>query len=102
MIAGSARRADIAAARWLPPPGCGVPPAQGGPDALLRQLTRDGGLAAIVPTHELALRTADVIWLVLPGGEWVVDDPEYVIVSGGIARPSRADSSWFRGEERGG
>jgi iron complex transport system ATP-binding protein len=38
---------------------------------LLRQLTRDGTLAVVVSTHELelALRTADVIWLLMPGGD---------------------------------
>ena len=38
---------------------------------LLRQLTRDRPLAVVVSTHdlELALRTADTIWLVMPGGE---------------------------------
>ena len=38
---------------------------------LLRQLTRERPLAVVVSTHdlELALRTADVIWLVMPGGE---------------------------------
>mgnify|MGYP001798496804 CR=1 FL=1 len=54
---------------------------------LLRQLTRDAPLAVVVSTHdlELALRTADVVWLVMPGGELVTGAPEDVIVSGAIA-----------------
>ena len=54
---------------------------------LLRQLTRSGSLAVIVSTHdlELALRTADVVWLLIPGGEVITGAPEDVILSGGIA-----------------
>ena len=39
---------------------------------LLRQLTRDGSLAVVVSTHdlELALRTADVVWLSCPAASW--------------------------------
>jgi iron complex transport system ATP-binding protein len=56
--------------------------------SLLRQLTRDRGLAVIVATHEieLALRTADVVWLITPDGEVVTGAPEDVIASGTIAR----------------
>jgi cobalamin transport system ATP-binding protein len=54
---------------------------------LLRQLTRGGRLAAVISTHdlELALRTADVVWLVMPGGELLTGAPEDVVLAGGIA-----------------
>jgi iron complex transport system ATP-binding protein len=55
--------------------------------ALLRQLSRTGGLSVVVSTHdlELALRTADLVWLVKPGGELVTGAPEDVVLSGAIA-----------------
>jgi cobalamin transport system ATP-binding protein len=70
--------------------------------ALLRQLTRDGCLAVVVSTHdlELALRTADVVWLIMPGGELVTGAPEDVVVSGGIARAFEGRQLRFDGEER--
>jgi iron complex transport system ATP-binding protein len=45
---------------------------------LLRRLTRDEQLAVVVATHdvELALRTADIVWLLLSGGELVAGAPE--------------------------
>jgi iron complex transport system ATP-binding protein len=54
---------------------------------LLRRLTRDGPLAVIVSTHdlELALRTADVVWLVMPGGELMIGAPEDVVMAGAFA-----------------
>lgn len=69
---------------------------------LLRQLTRDGCLAVVVSTHdlELALRTADVVWLIMPGGELVTGAPEDVVVSGGIARAFEGRQLRFHGEER--
>jgi len=53
---------------------------------LLRELTRREGVIAIVSTHdlELALRVADVVWLVMPGGEFVTGAPEDVMLSGAI------------------
>jgi iron complex transport system ATP-binding protein len=70
--------------------------------SLLRQLTRDGKLAVVVSTHELelALRTADVVWLVMPGGEIVTGAPEDVIVSGSVARAFEGRQIHFDGEER--
>src|SRR4029077_12754199 len=55
---------------------------------LLRQLTRDRPLAVVVSTHdlELALRTADAIWLVMPGGEVITGAPEDVVLSGAIGQ----------------
>jgi iron complex transport system ATP-binding protein len=56
--------------------------------ALLRQLTRDAKLAVVISTHdlELALRTADGIWLVMPGGELMTGAPEDVVLAGGIGQ----------------
>jgi iron complex transport system ATP-binding protein len=55
---------------------------------LLRRLTRETPLAAVLSTHdlELALRSADTIWLVMRGGEVVVGAPEDLVASGAIAR----------------
>ncbi len=38
--------------------------------AVLRRLARDRGLAVVVSTHDLdlALRTADIMWTIMPGG----------------------------------
>ncbi len=70
--------------------------------ALLRQLTRAGKLAVVLSTHdlELALRSADTVWLVMPGGELRCGAPEDVIVSGGIARAFEGRHVRFHGEER--
>ena len=70
---------------------------------LLRRLTREGPLAVIVSTHglELALRTADVVWLLLPGGEVTTGAPEDVILSGGIATAFEGRQIRFHPEERG-
>jgi len=70
---------------------------------LLRRLTRGGSLAVIVSTHdlELALRTADLVWLLLPGGEVVTGAPEDVNLSGGIAAAFEGRQIRFHPEERG-
>ncbi|MEP7306193.1 MAG: AAA family ATPase [Acidobacteriota bacterium] len=69
---------------------------------LLRELTRDGGLAVVVSTHdlELALRTADLVWLVMPGGELMTGAPEDVVLSGGIGRAFEGRQIRFHPEER--
>jgi iron complex transport system ATP-binding protein len=69
---------------------------------LLRRLSRGGSLAVIVSTHdlELALRTADVVWLLLPGGDVVTGAPEDVILSGGIATAFEGRHIRFHPEER--
>jgi iron complex transport system ATP-binding protein len=69
---------------------------------LLRRLTRQGPLGVVVSTHdlELALRTADVVWLVMPGGELVTGAPEDVILSGGIAQAFAGRQIRFHAEER--
>jgi iron complex transport system ATP-binding protein len=54
--------------------------------ALLRDLTRRQDVAVVVSTHdlELALRVADLVWLVMPGGELASGAPEDVMLSGAI------------------
>ena len=54
---------------------------------LLRDLSRRERVAVIVSSHdlELAVRVADVIWLVMPGGELAMGAPEDVMLSGAIA-----------------
>jgi iron complex transport system ATP-binding protein len=70
--------------------------------ALFRRLTRAGSLAVLVSTHdlELALRTADVVWLVMPGGELMTGAPEDVILAGGIAQAFDGRQIGFHAEER--
>lgn len=55
---------------------------------LLRQLACDVRLAVILSTHdlELALHTADVAWLVLPGGQLIAGSPDELARSGAIGR----------------
>lgn len=77
---------------------------------LLRRLTRESALAVIVSTHdlELALRTADLVWLLLPGGELVTGAPEDVVLSGAMAQafdgrqirfhPEARSFRWLTGE----
>jgi iron complex transport system ATP-binding protein len=69
---------------------------------LLRRLSHDNDLAVVVTTHdlELALRTADVIWLLMPGGEVVVGAPEDVMLSGAIAQAFEGRQIRFHPEER--
>ena len=69
---------------------------------LLRQLTRDDQLAVIASTHdlELALRTADTLWLLMPGGEVVTGAPEDVVLRGGIAQAFEGRHIRFHPEER--
>jgi len=68
---------------------------------LLRQLSRHARLAAIVSTHEvdLALRTADVIWLVMPGGELVTGAPRDVVLDGSLERAFEGRLMRFHMEE---
>ena len=69
---------------------------------LLRQLTRDGRLAVLVSTHdlELALRTSDVVWLLMPGGELVAGAPEDIVVAGDIAQAFEGWQIRFHPDER--
>ena len=69
---------------------------------LLRQLTRERPLAVVLSTHdlELALRTADVMWLVMPGGELMTGAPEDVVFAGGIGQAFEGRQIRFHAEER--
>jgi iron complex transport system ATP-binding protein len=69
---------------------------------LLRHLTRDAALAVVVSTHdlELALRSADVVWLVMPGGELMTGAPEDVVLAGGLAEAFEGRQIRFHPEER--
>lgn len=71
--------------------------------AWLRQLTRGGELAVVFSTHdlELALRTADVVWLVMPDGELIIGAPEDLVMSGRIDDAFQGRHLRFDGEERG-
>lgn len=69
---------------------------------LLRQLTREGSLAVLVSTHdlELALRTADVVWLVMPGGKVMTGAPEDLVLAGGLGQAFEGRQIRFHPEER--
>jgi iron complex transport system ATP-binding protein len=69
---------------------------------LLRQLTREGRLAVVVSTHdlELALRTADLVWLIMPGGELVTGAPEDLILAGAIGQAFEGRQIRFHPEAR--
>jgi len=56
----------------------------------------------VVSTHdlELALRMADVVWLVMPGGELLTGAPEDVVMAGGIAQAFEGRQIRFHAEER--
>jgi iron complex transport system ATP-binding protein len=69
---------------------------------LLRQLARKEHLAIIISTHdlELALRMADTVWLMMPGGRLESGVPEDLILSGLIDAAFRSENITFRPEER--
>jgi iron complex transport system ATP-binding protein len=69
---------------------------------LLRLLARSQRLAVILSTHdlELALRTADTVWLVMPDGQLCAGAPEDVVLAGDIASAFEAATIRFRPEER--
>ena len=71
--------------------------------ALLRSLTRGRRIAIVLSTHdlELAIRTSDVVWLVMPGGEIVAGSPEDVMLSGAVADAFEGRQVRFNVEERG-
>jgi iron complex transport system ATP-binding protein len=54
---------------------------------LLRRLARETGLAILLSTHdlELALRTADTIWLLTPDRRFVTGAPEDLALDGALA-----------------
>jgi iron complex transport system ATP-binding protein len=69
---------------------------------LLRRLARDENLAIVVSTHdlELALRMADTLWLVAPGGKLHAGTPEDLILDGSLAKAFHAENIRFEPEER--
>jgi iron complex transport system ATP-binding protein len=69
---------------------------------LLRQLTRDGSLAVVISTHdlELALRTGDVVWLVMPDGELVTGAPEDVVLGGALGEAFEGRQIRFHPHDR--
>jgi iron complex transport system ATP-binding protein len=69
---------------------------------LLRHLARDENLAIVVSTHdlELALRMADKLWLVAPGGKLHTGTPEDIILDGSLAEAFQAENIRFQPEER--
>jgi energy-coupling factor transporter ATP-binding protein EcfA2 len=69
---------------------------------LLRRLTRDSAIGVVMSTHdlELAMRCADTVWLLMPGGELMSGAPEDVILAGGIAQALEGRDVRFQPEER--
>jgi iron complex transport system ATP-binding protein len=69
---------------------------------LLRQLARDERLAIVVSTHdlELALRTADTIWVIEPEGRLHVGAPEDIVFGEQISGAFRGDRIRFDPAER--
>jgi len=65
--------------------------------SLLRQLSRDTGTAILLSTHdlELALRTADRIWLMPTGEQIQVGAPEDLVLSGALERAFRNNGVEF-------
>jgi iron complex transport system ATP-binding protein len=64
---------------------------------ILRRLARDGGRAILVSTHDLdlALRMADRLWLLAPGGQLFQGAPEDLILSGAFSRTFKSDGVTF-------
>ncbi|MEU8276434.1 ATP-binding cassette domain-containing protein [Microbispora bryophytorum] len=64
---------------------------------LLRRLARERGLAVVVSTHdlELALRVADRIWLLAPGGLLHTGTPEELTITGVIGAAFDGDELSF-------
>jgi iron complex transport system ATP-binding protein len=69
---------------------------------LLRRLAHDEGLAVLLSSHdlELALRTADTVWLVLPDGRVSCGAPEDVVFAGDFAVAFESAGTLFHPEER--
>jgi iron complex transport system ATP-binding protein len=70
--------------------------------AVLRRLARDEHVAMVVSTHdlELALRTADTVWLIMPGGRVHVGAPEDIVLAGRVEEAFAGEAIQFRPEER--
>ncbi len=71
--------------------------------ALLRDLTHTERIAVLMSTHdlELALRTADTIWLIRASGELVTAPPEDVALSGILSEEFSDDRLAFEHEAGG-
>jgi iron complex transport system ATP-binding protein len=69
---------------------------------LLRRLAREQDLAIVVSTHdlELALRMADTLWLIAPGGKFHSGTPEDIILDGSLADAFQAENIRFEPAER--
>lgn len=69
---------------------------------LLQRLTRHESLGVVMSTHdlELALHTADVLWLLMPDGRLTIGAPEDVIVSGALSRAFEGRRVQFDAEAR--
>lgn len=63
----------------------------------LRQLARESRVAVLLSTHdlELALRSADRIWLLSKGGELQVGTPEHLVLSGAFERAFHSEGVDF-------
>jgi iron complex transport system ATP-binding protein len=63
----------------------------------LRRLARDAGRAVLLSTHDLdlALRSADAIWLLPRGGPLAVGIPETLVLEGAFASTFRAEGVEF-------
>jgi iron complex transport system ATP-binding protein len=64
---------------------------------MLRRLAHTAGVAMLLSTHDLdlALRTADRIWLIAPGGAFSIGTPESLVLSGALDGVFRHDGVRF-------
>jgi iron complex transport system ATP-binding protein len=69
---------------------------------LLRRLARDEHLAVVASTHdlELALRTADMLWLITPDGRLHSGAPEDIVADGRIEEAFRGETIRFSAEQQ--
>ena len=69
---------------------------------LLRRLARDERVAIVASTHdlELALRTADTVWLIMPDGRLLAGAPEDIVAAGCVEEAFRGETIQFRADER--
>jgi iron complex transport system ATP-binding protein len=70
---------------------------------MLRRLAHSTGTALLLSTHDLhlALRTADRLWLLSPGGRFVVGSPEALVLNGAFDGMFRHDEVHFDRETGG-
>ncbi len=68
---------------------------------LLRELTRSSGVAVLLSSHdlELALRSADRIWLLTGSGEFHQGAPEDLVLQGAFQKAFAAEGVEFDGEQ---